>query len=1532
MTTTSGASGSPVPGYLGRVLHADGAPAGTCFQISAGVLVTACHVLDEVGAASKAVPVQVDPLGGGQPVDAVVARLDPLRDLAVLTTHTQLPEVAGELTPSGQLPLRTKVNVTGHVVIDDPGHVYKFLDAAGEWAGGTTRDDAVPLGRLTSADVMPGMSGAPVIRASDGAVAGVVSGRYNTADNWLTGTVWVARTEDLRPLLDGIAEVGFRQPPLAGAVDVLLTITPAHVELTGAGLSVRAGHGGVRPGLEEAVRESRRARAGLAARAQAGPGQRPEQLALSRVGQLLGESFLPGPISGALGRVLAAARRAHQPVRLGLAVPAELAGLPWETLPSPDGGGPLALRELVSLYRKADAPAARVLPGPLRIVVAIASPDGGGVVLDYERELRNVLAAVRAARQDAADVRVVPFATPAAIREELDRGPAHVLHISGHGAPGILQLENQDGTPRPVTAGEFVRDAIPPGQMPPVITLAACYTGAAASEDGASFAAQLCARGAAAVIATETSITDTYATRLLARVYGALARSGSPDVVAALADARREVQAELAASPDKRDNQLAGLGEWAAVTVLAASGSVTVVDPGRAGPAVRRPSRPRIPGLAGRDDWYFVGRRREQRRWPLDLTGPGLAGIAVTGIGGTGKTTLAAEIATRVRDREPGRILVGLRGPLTLESVLGAVTAAIRRELLVQGGGDQAALQALDVASRSDLGWQDRLAVLREHVLDPVPVLLLLDNFEDNLTPHETGYQVRDQVLAALLAAWVADPGASRLLVTSRYAFTLPGGAEQGLSFRQLGALSRAETWKLAWSLPALDRLDEGQLEQVWRLAGGHPRSLEYLDALLSGGDARYPDVTARLGAAIGRRLNGTQRDQWLAAHASLDAALAEIVALAADDVLLDDLLTQLGQVPGAAGLLAGISVYREPVDDNAVLFQAGQPDPSAEIIPDRRGAWEHITGILAAAGIPVDDSLDLDDLPGELRAQLGPHRAELNRPPDPPVRPVPGLRRQLAACQTASLLTGSEENRRPRFFVHRWTATELAARTASESGPVLAEAHRRAAGYWQWRVDAWPQDRAADVHDLLEARYHLLQAGDLEAAGQVTELACSQLQTWGAWDQEASLIHDTLTWLPENSSRRGAWIHHLGMLAQARGDYAEAARQYQRSLDIKERLDDQAGMAASYHQLGALAQSRGDYAEAVRQYQRSLDIEERLGNQAGMAASYHNLGLLAQNRGDYEEATRQTQRALDISERLGNQASMAASYHNLGILAQNRGDYAEAARQYQRSLDTFERLGDRAGMATSYHNLGILAQNRGDYAEATRQTQRALDISERLGNQASTARIYGQLGLLAQLRGDYEEAARQTQRALDTFERLGDQAGVARSYHQLGSLAQDRGDYAEAARQYQRSLDTFERLGDQAGMATSYHNLGILAQDRGDYAEAARQYQRALDINERLGNQAGMATSYSQLGSLVAERGGPVADIVAWHIRALAIHLRIGVPQAVNNLRQLLPYRRELGAEPFAALLAQITDDAELVEAIPGLLDQVDASEGDTT
>jgi CHAT domain len=115
--------------------------------------------------------------------------------------------------------------------------------------------------------------------------------------------------------------------------------------------------------------------------------------------------------------------------------------------------------------------------------------------------------------------------------------------------------------------------------MPPVVTLAACHTDVPGEAGMASFAAELVERGPVAVIATEASITDVYATRFFARTYNQLASSPAPDVLAAVSEARRAVQRELERSPEARDQQLALLDEWATVSVLCAGPVCLEVDP-----------------------------------------------------------------------------------------------------------------------------------------------------------------------------------------------------------------------------------------------------------------------------------------------------------------------------------------------------------------------------------------------------------------------------------------------------------------------------------------------------------------------------------------------------------------------------------------------------------------------------------------------------------------------------------------------------------------------------------------------------------------------------------------------------------------------------------------------------------------------------------------------------------------------------------------------------------------------------------------
>ena len=203
-------------------------------------------------------------------------------------------------------------------------------------------------------------------------------------------------------------------------------------------------------------------------------------------------------------------------------------------------------------------------------------------------------------------------------------------------------------------------------------------------------------------------------------------------------------------------------------------------------------------------------------------------------------------------------------------------------------------------------------------------------------------------------------------------------------------------------------------------------------------------------------------------------------------------------------------------------------------------------------------------------------------------------------------------------------------------------------------------------------------------------------------------------------------------MLAQRGGTTTPPSRYYRRSLEINERIGDQAGMAASYHQLGMLAQTAGDYDAAEPLYRRSLEISERIGDQAGMATSYHQLGILAQPRGDYDAAeplppVPGDQRA---HRRPGGHGHQLPPARHAGPA---RGDYDAAEPLYRRALEISERIGDQAGMSTSYHQLGMLAQDRGDYDAAEPLYRRSLEISERIGDLAGIATSYTALGGLSE-------------------------------------------------------------------------------------------------------------------------------------------------------------------------------------------------------
>ena len=1346
------------PGFIGQVLDGGGATVGTCWLVAPGWVLTAAHVAQAAGAdvvaasvaAERAFSAAADRADEravtlrlkrglektGPVIEGRVRRADTVIDLALVEIDAESWDSApAGLADSEDVKPKEVVVVTGAAELADAREDAALIasSTAGRWDGWGLYEDSVRLSKIIAPGVLRNMSGAPVIRDKDSTVVGLVTGRYNSADGWGQGIVWVVGGRAIEQFCRPVVGSLLPPPPApTRTVHVVLRPTRETVSLVceKLGISEAAPCIGARSRLFLASECLRLARKGLAdarrsgARAPGGQVGEPTPLldALEEIGSVMGEVFLPGAVGEALTRVLAKARSQTIPVEFAVDLtecPEELRGLPWEGLRHPGVDGPLALHPLVVFYRLAVAsPTPRRVEGPLRIVVAIAAPLDGEPKLDYESELRNIVASVREAKAGGAEVRIVTFATTAEINKALGAGDVHVLHISCHGSAGRLVLEDENGGARFVDARTLIEEAIPPGKMPPVICLSACDTNVTDPTGGLpAVADELVSSGAPAVIGTETSVSDRYATLVFARVYAELAKATEqPDPATALAAARRQVLRACENSERSRDRGEQVLSGWSVVTIQAASSRETLFDPTTARPS-RNDSSPvvsEVGDLPALSPGSFVGRRREQLEIPRFLADEDHGGVVLHGIGGIGKTSLANEILRRVGEQRDGVVFVTLSGAVTAEEVLQGIIAELRIDAYSQGQlPDPRFLGKLEFLGDPRIDWNSRIGLLRREFLKRIPIIVVLDNFEDNLSPANRneddlrrddsgshgGRRIKDRQLADFLAAVAKTSGPSALLITCRYRFELPDDGGEYLRWWGLGPLSFSETLRLAWDLPHVEALDDYQLHMLWASIGGHPRTLEMLDALLGHGRGRLTRIAQELRQRLKRTLpDGMDVASWIDRPRDLDVSVAEAVTLAANDVLLPQLLALLSSE--AKRLLRGLAFFRRPVERSAATFVLGTFVENSDTEGDETGA----------PSLPFTTDLPVDDLLEELVSTTLLTRLD----------PVDGAV--------------------PHWFVHRWTASVLERR--EESVAEFAEEddadyHRRAAIYWLWHHLTAAQSREADVEDLLECYAHFGEAGDVEPSDAAAQRAASILDRIGRWDDEWKLANRQLQDTRLNESRQAIWHHQLGVLAQFRGDYDTARDRYQQSLTIEEELGNRAGMANTYHQLGVLAQDQGDYNTAHTYYQRALTIKEELGDRAGMANTYGQLGILAQARGDYNTAHDRYQQALTIEEELGDRAGMATTYHNLGMLAQDQGDYNTAHKLYEQSLTIEEELGDRAGMAATYHQLGVLAQARGDYDTAHTYYQRALTTFEELDDRVNITKVRHNLDILAQDQND---------------------------------------------------------------------------------------------------------------------------------------------------------------------------------------------------
>ncbi|GAA3848820.1 hypothetical protein GCM10022243_13560 [Saccharothrix violaceirubra] len=1113
---------------------------------------------------------------------------------------------------------------------------------------------------------------------------------------------------------------------------------------------------------------------------------------------------------------------------------------PFELLAWPDGSflaGEGLTRFCVA--RRLGSPLQPATPDGFRLGLAfMASSPMGQHELDFEAEETAILDAVGDAR---VDLLVEDTGDPEQLGERLSDAGLPVVHLSCHGLnawPGkggepVLLMEDSTGGPRPTTASELV------GHLPKdtrLVFVSACLTATGADDStrlpagterkggpgpggrpellAHSLSTSLVSAGVPAVIGWDGSVNDRAATKFAEHLYRAL--TNRTDLAVAVGDARRA----LLDSDDpvvRADWHMARLwlGQAGGGQVVAGRRKRSMVS------AVHGTKRfldqkSQVPVAKAQ---MFVGRRDELRRALRALRDGEHAGVLLQGQGRLGKSSLAA----RIVDRTAGDYAVAVVfGDYGASAILNAIRDAVRT--------DQKARELIDAGIAR---VRDRPEAIGEVLIDLLsgpcaqagdghkPLLLVIDDLEQILASNAAGpHRVVPEhalVLAAVLRAFEPAETDSRLLLTSRFVFTLDG-AENTLERIQLRPLSTVAQRKLHRRHQALapaDRQDKRAdlAQRAVTASRGNP-GLQDLICLRLVYNDQVP--LSRAEAAVSQ-----MEDYLRQGDLPSDGEVREFLENLALDALLDEAGTP------ARALLRAVTLFDLPV-----------PEPVVEILADHVG------------GTPTR----LRDL-GLLEPYPDPHGTGGTALAANPlaagrIPPLSTAERSTLAAITVEVLLAAwtpdtESQGRTTEQDLQLTRLSLAADNPSVTATCAAGAvtHLRAG------VAAEASTLGHDAISLLDRHHRSVPVLLLRVTADAALTSGDGTLGHALLDRA---VRQTATENHEDPLERARVLAERARRILTTGDLRQAEQLIHQAHALFTAKESDGEAAAATGVLGDILFQRGDYDEALRiRRDIELPVYERLGDTHATAVTWGQIGDILFRRGDYDEALRiRRDIELPVYERLGDTHATAVTWGQIGDIAERRGDYDEALRiRREVQLPVYERLGDTHATAVTWGQIGDILFQRGDYDEALRiRRDIELPVYERLGDTHATAVTWGQIGDILFRRGDYDEATRLQLKRLEVHTRLGDLDGIAGANWDLARLNLSQQDHESAAPRLIESYSINRRLQRAEGIAVVGTTLAQLLAAAGETVQARQIADESLQAATKIENQA----LVEQLNSLI--------------------------------------------------------------------------------
>ncbi len=217
--------------------------------------------------------------------------------------------------------------------------------------------------------------------------------------------------------------------------------------------------------------------------------------------------------------------------------------------------------------------------------------------------------------------------------------------------------------------------------------------------------------------------------------------------------------------------------------------------------------------------------------------------------------------------------------------------------------------------------------------------------------------------------------------------------------------------------------------------------------------------------------------------------------------------------------------------------------------------------------------------------------------------------------------------------------------------------------------------------------------------------------------------------------------LYTLGVAHYLKGEFADALQNFNKCLSIREKINDEKGIAVVLNGIGLVHSDQGNTSQAIINYTKTIKILEKLGDKSRISGCYNNIGIIYQTIRDNEKALEYYQKSLEINEELDDKESIANSLNNIGIIQKDQEKYESALESYQKSIAIGETIGYKRGISNSLINIGNVYTLQGDFEKSLDYFRQSLKIKEELEDKKGIAMSLVSIGNALKEQKNYSEA-----------------------------------------------------------------------------------------------------------------------------------------------------------------------------------------------